>query len=120
MKDKIKIMVMSMVALIATMISDSGFPGSGNEWIVFGVTVGGVIITYVAKNFLMPSSSDGNKINIMDIVSGLLLAIGTAITGFVANLATEDPMDWTALGKLIGVVVLGYFSKTFFQTPIKK
>jgi len=94
MKDKIKIMVMSMVALIATMISDSGFPGSGNEWIVFGVTVG--------------------------IVSGLLLAIGTAITGFVANLAADDPMDWTAFAKLIGVVVLGYFSKTFFQTPIKK
>ena len=119
METKIKVFIMTIVSLVATMVSESGLPETGNQWIVFGVTIVGVVLTYVAINFLKPSVSKPGTLDWIDILKGLFLAVGTAIADFVANLATGDPLDLTELAKLVGVVVLGYFSKTFFQKPIE-
>jgi hypothetical protein len=119
MKDKIKIMVMTIVAFIATTFSTNGFPETMDAWIVFGVTAAGILITYVAKNFVLPSTSDRYSLNWMDLVSGGLLAIGATITNFVAGLAIGDKMDWNELGKLLLVVIVGYFSKTLLQETSK-
>jgi hypothetical protein len=55
----------------------------------------------------------------MDLISGGLLAVGVTITNFVAGLAIDAKMDWNELGKLLLVVIVGYFSKTLLQESTK-
>lgn len=116
MKDKIKIFIMTMVAFVATTFS-TGIPESKDAWIVFGVTVLGIAITYIAKNFLIPSTSEAKTLNWVDLISGALIAIGAAISSFVAEIAVGGSLDWKELGKLLFVVVMGYLSKTLIQQP---
>lgn len=119
MKDKIKILIMTVVAFIATTFSTSGFPETSDNWIVFGVTVIGIVITYISKNFLIPSTSATNTLNWMDLLGGLVVAIGATVSSFVAQITIGGSLEWKELGKLLIVVVLGYLSKTLFQTPVK-
>ena len=117
MKDKIKIMIMTVVAFIATTFSTSGFPETKDAWIVFWITFGGTVLTYVAKNFLLPSTSEKMTLNWMDLIGGLLLAIGSAVSNYVAQLTIDGEIDWKSFGKLLLVVVMGYLSKTLVQQP---
>ena len=117
MNNRIKIFIMTMVAFVATTFSTSGFPETTNQWVIFAITIGGTLLTYIAKNFLIPSTSEKMTLNWMDLIGGLLLALGTAVSNYVAQLTIDGEIDWKSFGKLLLVVVFGYLSKTLFQKP---
>lgn len=104
---------MAIVALIASAISTNGFPVTGQGWEVLAITVVGTTLVYVAKNAVFPSVSILGTINIRDILSGLILAIGTGLSNWVATLVTGTVISWHAVLVLIGSVVTGYFVKNF-------
>lgn len=118
MKDKIKIFIMTMVAFVATTFSTSGLPESENQWVIFGVTIVGTMLTYIAKNFISPSTSVKYTLNWpADMIGGLILAVGSAVSNYVAQLTLDGEINWKSLGKLILVVIFGYLSKTLVQQP---
>lgn len=108
---------MTVVSLLATFISSSGFPETAQQWYVLAITVAGVVITYVAKNWIAPSTSSLGGLNFKDMISGIVLAIGATFSSYIATLATSVDFAWDDLWKLTLSVLLGYFSKTIFQKP---
>jgi hypothetical protein len=117
MKTSIKVLLMALVTIAAGVFSQSGLPTTTVAWEVTGMTVLGSFLIYVAKNAIIPSTSVGGTINWMDIVSGLIMALGTGLSNWAASAITSTPIVWTELLKAMGVVVIGYFAKTFFAKP---
>jgi hypothetical protein len=108
-----KSLIMTLVALIATTMSTSGLPASQTGWIVFGITALGTILTYVAKNAVFQSTSLFGSVDLKDVSSGLILAIGSGLSSFAASTATGTEINWHSLSTLMTTVVVGYFAKNF-------
>jgi hypothetical protein len=108
-----KSLIMTIVTFLASAISTGGFPSTGQGWEILGITVVGTALVYVAKNAVFPSVSVFGTINLKDLLSGLILAIGTGLSNWVATLVTGTPIVWHNLLILMGSVVIGYFAKNF-------
>lgn len=103
----LKGLIMAIVGFVATLLSDM-------ETINFAVIVistVGFTIYYTGKNYLMPSISVVG-IDIRDILSGILLAVGMAISNFAAQIIIVGHVDWGMLGKAVLGAIIGYFAKT--------
>lgn len=120
MNATLKGLIMTVVTFFATVISTNGLPSSGTAWIVFAVTVAGTALIYLAKNLVFPSVSVWGTINLADLLSGLILALGTAVSNWAGSWITGTPIIWDSLWKLVLSVVIGYFAKTFVQNPEKE
>jgi uncharacterized membrane protein YvlD (DUF360 family) len=100
-------LIMALIGFIATMLSDLE---SFNVWYVVIATVAFILI-YVAKNAVYPSTSQIG-LNIRDLISGLMIAVGMAISSFAASIITLGSVDWHALWLAVVGAVVGYFVKT--------
>lgn len=109
-KNFLKGLIMAIVGFIASAISQD--IEAVNVWYIVIATIGFTII-YLAKNAIITSISIFGKIDIQDIISGLLLAIGMAISSFAASIITTGSVNWHALWIAVGTAFVGYFSKTF-------
>lgn len=107
---------MAVLALLATTFTTTGLPTTPTGWIVLGITAAGTTIIYLAKNWVFPSTSVLGNLNIWDFVSGIAIAIGSALSSWAASVVTSTPINWSDLGHLMIVVILGYFGKQF-ATP---
>lgn len=116
MKALWKGLLMAVVGFLATTIADLQ---EVNWWYVLISTIAFTLI-YVGKNFFLPSSSETGKVNWMDVLSGLLVAIGMGISSFVGSILTTGTVDWKALGLAVVGAIVGYFTKTFFSPATKK
>ena len=119
MNATLKGLIMTVVTFFATVISTNGLPSNGTAWIVFAVTVAGTVLVYLAKNLIFPSISILGTINLSDLVSGLILALGTAVSNWAGSWITGTPIVWDSLWKIVVSVVIGYLAKTFVQEPKK-
>lgn len=107
---------MAIVAIFATTYTTTqGFPSSQTGWEVLGITILGTVLTYLAKNAAMPSYSLFGTINLHDLLSGLVLAIGSGISSWAAHAITATTVDWHSLLSLMGSVAMGYLAKNFIQ-----
>lgn len=113
MKTMLKGLIMALVAFVASTISDLEVI----NWVYVGITSGAFVILYVAKNWLMPSNSDGNSLNWRDALSGVLIAVSMAISSFAGSIITLGYVDWKALGIAVVSAIVGYFTKTFIAKP---
>lgn len=118
MKTKFKLLLMTLITVCAALIAQSGIPETLIGWQVFGITAGGSLLTYIGKNFFMPSTSAPGTFNLTDFLSGFILAAGAAFSDFVATWACEVPLSWIDLGKLIMVTLVGYMVKTFYASGV--
>ena len=108
MKTFWKGLIMAIVGFLASTISDIEVI----NWAYVLITTIGFTAIYFGKNYWMPSTSEGGSVNGRDIWSGLLIAVGMAISSFAASIITTGMVDWKALIiSTIGAVV-GYFTKT--------
>ena len=107
---------MAIVGFVATTIADLEVI----NWAYVGIATLGFTVIYVAKNFFMPSDSDPGTINWRDLVSGLIVAMGMAISSFAASIITLGFIDWKALGLAVLYAVIGYFGKTIPSPQSKK
>lgn len=113
MKTFWKGLIMALVAFIASTVHDLEVL----NFAYIGITSGAFIILYFAKNWLMPSNSDGNNLNWRDILSGVLIAISMAISSIAGSIITLGFVDWKAFGVAIVSAIVGYFTKTFIAKP---
>lgn len=117
MKNSTKAFVMTIITFIATAISTHGMPTDGNGWIILGITVLGTTLIYLAKNAVFPSISLIGTIDTRDLISGAILAVGTAISNWVATVIAGQVIDWHSLRTLMFSVVTGYFISKFATQP---
>jgi|ERR1035437_1117293 hypothetical protein len=87
-------------------------------WMMFATGLGAVL-PYVAKGLIVfwPSTSQINDLKWSDVLSGFLLALGSAITEGAAIFIVNHQMIWPLFGKLVAGVFLSYLSTTFFSRP---
>lgn len=104
----LKNFIMAMVALIASLIADA----QEIVWSIVWITVSGNALIYFAKNFWLPSTSGKGKFNWRDVSSGLIMAVGTAISSGAASFIIEGSINWPMLGKTVLGVIIGYVAKT--------
>ena len=102
--------VMTIVAVIAAFIGDNVEQGINIG--VLLITIFGTSLVYMAKNWAMPSNSDGMTWNLRDMLSGLILVIGTAIVNGAATFLIDGEISWQSLWKVVMTVTIGYFAKT--------
>lgn len=78
------------------------------------VTVVAALFGYVGKNlaFVINTTSAWNK-----IVSGLLVALGTAIAEAIGLIAVAGHVIWLVFFKVVGGVLLTYIVTTFLAPP---
>ena len=109
MKTYVKGLLMAVVAFVAATITDLETFNAA----YVGVTTVAFVIIYLGKNAWLPSVSESMTVDMQDLISGLLIAAGMAISSFAASVLTTGAVDWKAL--LVAVVssVVGYFGKTF-------
>jgi hypothetical protein len=78
------------------------------------VTIVAALFGYVGKNitFVINTTSAWAK-----IVSGLLVALGTAIAEGIGLIAVEGKIIWLVFFKVVGGVLLTYIVTTFLAPP---
>lgn len=106
---------MTVVAILSTAFTTTGIPQTNTAWIVLGITVVGTVLIYLAKNAIFPSVSLFGTINLTDLFSGLILAVGSGLSSWAASAITSTKIDWHELLLLMGSVVTGYLAKNFVQ-----
>ena len=106
----LKGLVMTIVAFICAYMSDS--IESGIQWNYVLISTIGISLTYIGKNAIYQSSSPSGTLDFKDMISGVIIAVGTAISTGAANWITEGSIDWKAMFAAVVAVVIGYFSKT--------
>ena len=119
MKASWKALIMTVVTLVASALSTNGFPSDSSGWIVLGVTVVGTVLVYLAKNATFPSISLFGTVDLRDVLSGLILAIGTGLSNWVGTLVAGTAISWHSLWILMGSVIVGYFAKSFASPQTK-
>ncbi len=103
--------IMAIVGFVATTLSDLE---TFNLAYVLIATVGFTVI-YVGKNAIFKSTSGAGTINLQDLLSGVIVAVGMAISSFAASVITSGAVDWKELGVAVIGAVVGYFTKTVPQ-----
>ena len=106
-------LIMTVVALVATTISNSGLPTTTIGWELLGITSVGTILTYLGKNAIFPSTSVFGNINLKDLLSGAIIAVGAVLSNWVATIATNTSINWNQLLTFTITVLAGYLAKNF-------
>ena len=109
-------LIMTIVALVAAYFSEN--IESGIDWLYLLITTVGITLTYIGKNYKFHSTSGFLGLNLNDVYSGLILTGGTAISSFVASVASTggfDKIALIALVKAVGIALGGYLGKTLFS-----
>ena len=112
----LKGLIMAIVGFVATTLTDLETFNAA----YVAIATSGFTIIYLGKNWFLPSVSDAWKADTIDLVSGLLVAIGMAVSSFAASIITIGSVDWGALGIAVTGAVVGYFAKTVPSKNRKK
>lgn len=102
-----------LAALIGCIASLLSVDGAGVWYWV--ITILGVVITYFAQNAIIKPVSVFGTIDLVDIIKGILIAIGTAISSYVASLVDVGTVNWPALWSTVGAAALAYLTKNLFS-----
>lgn len=107
-------LMMALVAVIVTAFSTVPI-----DWVMMGVAAVSTILIYSGKNLIAVLHSDSpvGSLSWINLISGVLIAIGTALIDSVAIFLIEGSINWLFLGKLVLSVALTYFGGTFFAPP---
>ena len=99
-------LIMALVGFVATMLSDL----ETMNFAYMVIATVGFTIVYIGKNYLFPSVSVVG-IDIRDMLSGLVLAIGMGLSSFAAQILTTG-FEWQTLWISVAGAIVGYFAKT--------
>jgi hypothetical protein len=108
----LKGIVMTLITVLATTLT-TGIPSTLVAWELLGITTLGTVLTYVAKNAMFPSTSILGTIDLKDLVSGLIMAIGSGLSSLAADKVTGSGADIKTIGSVMLTVAIGYLCKNF-------
>jgi hypothetical protein len=110
-------LILAIVTLVLTSVTTTGWPAAVQGWEILGITVLGTSLTYIAKNAIFPSISILGTINLSDVASGAILAVGAGISNWAATAITSVPVHWNELLELVGSILVAYLAKKFASHP---
>lgn len=99
-------LIMALVGFVATTLSD--LETFNVVYIVISTL--GFTIVYFAKNYMFPSVSVMG-LDLRDIISGFVLALGMGVSSYVAQILTTG-FSWQTLWIAVSGAVIGYIAKT--------
>jgi hypothetical protein len=102
-----------LAAVVVSYFQANGFPSTGTAWDILGITVVGNLLIYLGKNLVLPSISVFGTIDMRDVLSGLILALGSSFTSLAASAITSTPISWSLIGSTAGSVALAYLATKF-------
>jgi hypothetical protein len=107
-------LLMALVAVIVTAFSTTPI-----NWILMAVTAICAILTYAGKNLIpwLHSDSPVGALSLLNIVSGLLIALGTGLLDGVAVYLINGTIVWSVIWKLVLSVTFTYLGGTLFAPP---
>ena len=105
---------MALVGVIVTF-----FITSPINWLLMLVTAVCAILTYAGKNLIpwLHSDSLPGQFSFINIISALLIALGTGILESIGLYIINGAIDWIILGKVVLSITLTYFGATVFAPP---
>ena len=100
-----------MMALVAVVVA--AFNVTPIDWILLAVTAACTVLTYSGKNLItwLHSDSPVGSLSIINIVSGVLVAIGTEVLEGVSLFLI---IEWGILLKVVLSVTFTYLGSTVF------
>lgn len=105
-------LVTTVVAVVATAFT-TGLPATGAAWGVLGITALGMVLTYIAKNAVFPSVSIYGNIDLRDVLSGLIMALGTAVSNWVGTIIVGMAIDWKSFLTMVIAAAVTYLATKF-------
>ena len=111
----IKGLIMAVIILLATTITTTGWPSTGIQWAYLSITTIGTVLVYLAKNAIAPSTSDKGHLNLWDLASGAIMAVGNFLMSLTADTATGAPLHIWDIAKSAGTVFILYLAKNFLS-----
>ena len=105
----VKNLIAALIAVIAAYVAQA----ETINYIYIAVYVVGYTAWYAAKNLVLPSVSILGTIDLRDILSGLILAIGSGIMTFSAQLIAATDFSWHGILNAVWVSVLAYLATKF-------
>ncbi len=108
---------MSLMAIIVTYFSQSPV-----EWGTMTVVLIGTALVYTGKNAFpsLQSDSPSGTLNWKNIVSAVIIAVGTGLVTYVGQIVAGDVIDWIMMLKVAGSVTLTYLGSTLFTPEVSK
>jgi hypothetical protein len=117
MSTTLKGFITAVIAFIVTAVSSQLTTGI-NVWYIVIATVA-YTLWYLGKNALLPSISLFGTIDLRDLLSGLLLAVGATISSSLASIITAGTVNWHELGITVLGAVIAYLGTKFGTSPAK-
>lgn len=110
-------LLLAVITLVLTSVTTTGWPSAAPGWEILGITTLGTVLTYVAKNAIFPAVSVLGTINLADLASGAIMAIGTGLSNWAATAITSTPVHFKDLLELVGGILIAYLAKKFASHP---
>lgn len=107
-------LAMTLISIVVTFFSQTPI-----DFLLMGVTAVCTILVYTGKNLveLFHSDSPAGSLSIINLVSALLVAIGTGALEAVGLYLIDGVINWQILGKVVLSVTFTYLGGTFFAGP---
>lgn len=105
------------MALVAVALSY--FTQNPIDYLMMAIAGASAVLVYAGKNLIavLHSDSPAGSLSLVNIISALLIAIGTGIIDGAAMYYINGVIVWSILLKLAGGIVLTYVTATWFAPP---
>ena len=89
------------------------------EWSIMIITLVGTALVYFGKNAFvaLKSRTKAGSLDLKNIISALLIAIGTGIIDAIGMIVIDGKIVWLLLGKIVLGVTFTYLGGTLLGGP---
>jgi hypothetical protein len=94
--------------------------GQNPDYAVLGIVLVSQVLVYTGKNVFLvflTSTSQSTQWQWQTWVSGIVIAIGTGLADYGAQMVLNGVVLWPVLWKVVGGAALTYITTTFFAPP---
>lgn len=106
-----------LMALVAVLVTAFSTPPV--DYILMAISAVCAILVYVGKNLVSVLHSDSpvGALSFINIISGVLIALGTGLLDGLAMYLIDGVIVWAVLWKYVVFVTLSYVTSTLFAPP---
>jgi hypothetical protein len=106
-----------MMAVIAVVVA--GFSTTPIDYLLMGLAAVSTILVYTGKNLIavLHSDSPAGSLSLVNLISGVLVALGSGLLDAGAIFITGGTIVWLALGKVTLSILFTYLGTTWFAPP---
>lgn len=109
MKTFFKGLIAAIIGFIASYVAEA----ETVNYLYIVVYTAGFTLVYLAKNYVFPSISVFGTIDLRDIISGLILAVGSGVVAYAAQYLTTGVITWSEIGNAVWISVTAYLATKF-------